>query len=185
MRRFEPTYAGCGDCALSFTIPTSPGRNARTVSGFNRQPIYAVATAVFALRFQQGPRSAGRGASSSCDVRDHHPTPRSSDRGRPCVAGQNYKQMNALSKDAVNWHAVGEDGDGQRVDNYLARILKGVPKSHVYRILRSGEVRVNRRRVAPDTRLNVGDQLRIPPIRTSAPPRRTTPAPISAGLPPI
>jgi hypothetical protein len=48
MRRFEPTYAGCGDCALSFTIPTSPGRNARTVSGFNRRPIYAQATAVFA-----------------------------------------------------------------------------------------------------------------------------------------
>src|SRR5215471_9645742 len=100
-------------------------------------------------------------------------------------AGQNYKQMNALSKDSVNWLAVGDDGDGQRVDNYLAKVLKGVPKSHVYRILRSGEVRVNRRRVAPDTRLNVGDQLRIPPIRTSAPPRRTTPAPISAGLPPI
>ena len=61
MRRFEPTYAGCGDCALSFTIPTSPGRNARTVSGFNRRPIYALATAVFAPRFQRSLRPAGRG----------------------------------------------------------------------------------------------------------------------------
>ncbi|HET7096832.1 MAG TPA: RluA family pseudouridine synthase [Casimicrobiaceae bacterium] len=94
--------------------------------------------------------------------------------------------MNALSKDAVNWLAVGEDGHGQRVDNYLARILKGVPKSHVYRILRSGEVRVNRRRVAPDTRLNVGDQLRIPPIRASSPVRKGASRPrLPLALPPI
>ena len=94
--------------------------------------------------------------------------------------------MNALSKDSVNWLAVGEDGEGQRIDNYLARILKGVPKSHVYRILRSGEVRVNRRRVTPDTRLNVGDQLRIPPIRASAPARRVNPPPpLAAPLPPV
>ena len=82
------------------------------------------------------------------------------------------KHMNSLSKDAVNWLAVGEDGQGQRVDNYLVKILKGVPKSHVYRILRSGEVRVNRRKVGPEMRLNVGDELRIPPIR-SAPPAAT------------
>lgn len=90
--------------------------------------------------------------------------------------------MNDLSKDAVNWLAVGEDGQGQRIDNYLVKILKGVPKSHVYRILRSGEVRVNRRKVGPETRLNVGDQLRIPPIRASAP-QRVAPAPGSRALP--
>ncbi len=77
--------------------------------------------------------------------------------------------MNDLSKDAVNRLAVGEAGAGQRVDNYLLRVLKGVPKSHIYRILRSGEVRVNRKRVQPDTRLVAGDELRIPPIRTAAP----------------
>ena len=77
--------------------------------------------------------------------------------------------MNDLSKDAVNWLAVGDDGEGQRVDNYLVKILKGVPKSHIYRILRSGEVRVNRRKVGPDARLSSGDHLRIPPIRASAP----------------
>ena len=54
---------------------------------------------------------------------------------------------------------------GQRVDNFLLRMLKGVPKSHIYRILRSGEVRVNRKRVKPDARLALGDELRIPPIR--------------------
>jgi 23S rRNA pseudouridine955/2504/2580 synthase len=58
---------------------------------------------------------------------------------------------------------------GQRIDNFLLKILKGVPKSHVYRIVRSGEVRVNKGRVGPDTRLAAGDVLRIPPIRASQP----------------
>ena len=82
------------------------------------------------------------------------------------------RHMNDLSKDAVNWLAVGDDGEGQRVDNYLVKLLKGVPKSHIYRILRSGEVRVNRRKVGPEARLSAGDQLRIPPIRASAPARK-------------
>ena len=57
---------------------------------------------------------------------------------------------------------------GQRIDNFLIRLCKGVPRSHVYRILRSGEVRVNSRRVGPTYRLCVEDLLRIPPIRLSA-----------------
>src|SRR4029078_8780127 len=61
--------------------------------------------------------------------------------------------MNELSKDAVNWLTVGDDSAGQRVDNFLTKVLKGVPKSHIYRILRSGEVRVNKVRVGPDARL--------------------------------
>jgi 23S rRNA pseudouridine955/2504/2580 synthase len=81
--------------------------------------------------------------------------------------------MNDLSKDAVNRLAVDEAGVGQRVDNFLIRLLKGVPKSHVYRILRSGEVRLNRKRVKPDARLALGDELRIPPIRTAEVPLQT------------
>jgi 23S rRNA pseudouridine955/2504/2580 synthase len=57
-----------------------------------------------------------------------------------------------------------EDNDGQRVDNFLLAQLRGVPKSIIYRIVRKGEVRVNKGRVKPDTRLKTGDQLRIPPI---------------------
>lgn len=56
---------------------------------------------------------------------------------------------------------------GQRLDNYLIRILKGVPKSHIYRIIRGGEVRVNKKRAAVSTRLEVGDRIRIPPVRTA------------------
>ena len=73
--------------------------------------------------------------------------------------------MNELSKDAGAPLTVGEEAAGQRIDNFLLRVLKGVPKSHVYRILRSGEVRLNRGRVGPDARLAPGDVVRIPPLR--------------------
>ena len=77
--------------------------------------------------------------------------------------------MNELSKDAVSWLTVGDEAEGQRIDNFLLRTLKGVPKSHIYRILRSGEVRLNKGRVGPDARLAPGDVVRIPPVRTAAP----------------
>jgi 23S rRNA pseudouridine955/2504/2580 synthase len=77
--------------------------------------------------------------------------------------------MKGLSKAAATWLQVGAESVGQRVDNYLTKRLKGVPKSHIYRILRSGEVRVNSRRVRPDYRLVRGDRLRVPPIRTARP----------------
>ena len=94
--------------------------------------------------------------------------------------------MNDLSKDAVNWLVVGEDAEGQRIDNYLLKVLKGVPKSHVYRILRSGEVRVDGSRVGPDRRLASGNRLRVPPIRAAAPATRAGAVPAGAGaIPPI
>ena len=62
---------------------------------------------------------------------------------------------------------VDDDGSGQRLDNFLLRRLKGVPKTHVYRLIRSGEVRVNKGRASADTRLQPGDLVRIPPVRIS------------------
>lgn len=63
-----------------------------------------------------------------------------------------------------------DDGSaGQRLDNFLLRVLKGVPKTHVYRVIRSGEVRVNMGRAAADTRLVLGDEVRVPPVRVAAP----------------
>src|SRR5688572_20302183 len=89
--------------------------------------------------------------------------------------------MNDLSKTAARPRArtleVGEEGEAQRIDNYLLRELKGVPKSHVYRVLRSGEVRVNSGRVKPDYRLRIGDRVRIPPVRV-APRKETKPKPL-------
>jgi 23S rRNA pseudouridine955/2504/2580 synthase len=62
---------------------------------------------------------------------------------------------------------IDEDAAGQRVDNFLIRHLKGVPKTHIYRMIRSGEVRINKGRVSADTRLQTGDLLRVPPVRIS------------------
>ena len=79
--------------------------------------------------------------------------------------------MNDLSKAAAplaaQWLTVGEESEDQRIDNFLVRQLKGVPKSHIYRVLRSGEVRVNSGRVKPDYRLRLGDRVRIPPVRVA------------------
>ena len=84
--------------------------------------------------------------------------------------------MNDLSKVRARWLEIGEESDAQRIDNFLLRELKGVPKSHVYRVLRSGEVRVNSGRVKPDYRLRVGDRVRLPPIRMSDKPAKARPA---------
>ena len=65
----------------------------------------------------------------------------------------------------VSWVIVNEHQHGQRIDNFLFRHLKGVPKSRVYRILRKGEVRVNKSRTKPEYKLQIGDKIRIPPIR--------------------
>lgn len=62
---------------------------------------------------------------------------------------------------------VDEESAGQRLDNFLFRLLKGVPKTHVYRIIRSGEVRVNKGRASAQTRLSAGDSVRLPPVRQS------------------
>ena len=73
--------------------------------------------------------------------------------------------------------AVGPERDGQRIDNCLATLLKGVPKTHIYRLLRTGQVRVNGKRAKPDTRLAAGDQLRIPPVRMAERPEPGAPPP--------
>src|SRR5450830_2148914 len=62
---------------------------------------------------------------------------------------------------------IAEEEAGQRIDNYLLRVCKGVPKSHIYRILRSGEVRVNKGRIDQLYRLVAGDVVRIPPVRVA------------------
>ena len=75
--------------------------------------------------------------------------------------------MSALSKDSVSYLTVDTEDAGQRIDNWLIRKLKGVPKSHIYRIVRSGEVRVNKGRVATDYRTQANDVIRIPPVRVA------------------
>ena len=105
------------------------------------------------------------------------------------LCGLNSRQINHLHSNAQVKHIIGgkppshpapgitplaarlvevdEDSAGQRLDNFLIRHLKGVPKTHVYRIIRSGEVRINKGRVSADTRVETGDMVRLPPVRIS------------------
>ncbi len=73
--------------------------------------------------------------------------------------------------------SIGDEECGQRLDNFLITSLKGVPRSHIYRILRRGEVRVNSGRVRPSYRLQSGDILRVPPLRQAKKPAAATPRP--------
>ena len=85
--------------------------------------------------------------------------------------------MQTADKPAVQWLDIDAEQAGQRIDNFLLRVLKGVPKSRVYRLLRKGEVRVNKGRIGPDYRLAAGDVVRIPPVRVTS----QTPATPAAG----
>ncbi|WP_210330298.1 23S rRNA pseudouridine(955/2504/2580) synthase RluC [Aliikangiella sp. G2MR2-5] len=73
------------------------------------------------------------------------------------IAVQEFNQVHFIEID--------ENADGQRVDNFLLKTLKGVPKSRIYRIIRKGEIRLNKKRVKAESKLRTGDSLRIPPIR--------------------
>lgn len=79
---------------------------------------------------------------------------------------------------AVKMLEISEDEAGQRIDNYLLAKLKGVPKSLIYRIVRKGEVRVNKGRIKPEYKLQCGDVVRVPPVRVS----EKTQAPVSSKL---
>jgi len=79
--------------------------------------------------------------------------------------------VNGAGNNSVAHVVIDDEEQGQRLDNFLIRRCKGVPKSHIYRILRSGEVRVNSRRVDATYRLCAGDNLRIPPIRIAERPK--------------
>lgn len=83
----------------------------------------------------------------------------------PVATNKNNAVISELSSANI---VIDESAAGQRIDNFLLKVLKGVPKSHVYRILRSGEVRVNKKRIDADFRLSLEDVVRVPPIRTSA-----------------
>lgn len=67
--------------------------------------------------------------------------------------------------DMVRIENIGEEADGQRIDNFFFKRFKGVPKSHIYQLLRSGQVRVNSKRIQADYRLRQNDKVRIPPLR--------------------
>ena len=85
-------------------------------------------------------------------------------------------ELKTVPADRVSYVLIGEDADGQRLDNFLFRIAKGVPKGHVYRVIRAGEVRVSKKRAKAETKLMLGDVVRIPPCALRKTKRATPPA---------
>ena len=78
--------------------------------------------------------------------------------------------MTELSKNFVSFYTVTDNDENQRLDNFLLRYLKGVPKSHIHRIIRSGEIRIDKCRATFDSRIKKGQTIRIPPIRIAEKP---------------
>ncbi len=114
------------------------------------------------------------------------PARKTGKRGVAALAGEpeGAAQPQPVTADHASYRTIGPEAEGQRLDNYLIRIAKGVPKSHVYRVVRQGEVRVNKGRVAVDYRLAAGDQVRIPPMRIAERPSPLAAVPADA-MPPI
>lgn len=104
----------------------------------------------------------------------------------PSIPLQKSASLRTLKLDGVSLVEIGEEAAGQRLDNFLLRIAKGVPKSHIYRIIRGGEVRINKKRAKAEAKLEEGDVVRVPPIRVSAKPVTQAPAaPISSDQLPV
>jgi 23S rRNA pseudouridine955/2504/2580 synthase len=95
---------------------------------------------------------------------------------QPSRNGSSAQIINKM-KDLSNAASIEVDSgsEGQRVDNFLMRMCKGVPRSHIYRVLRTGQVRVNSRRVDATYRLQPGDRVRIPPMRLAVRTKKTAP----------
>ena len=92
------------------------------------------------------------------------------------------EQNNIISASAAANVTVDEASEGQRIDNFLTKTLKGVPKSHIYRILRSGQVRVNKGRIDASYKLMIGDIVRVPPIRVATHEKEVLNAPATSVL---
>ncbi len=169
---------GAGKGAATARV-ARPGAAAKTAArGAGKPP---------AARRTEGPRAAGRtgparteaGTSArGAGVRRQDGPPR---RGRPPVgAPRGGEPVVAAAPPAppprVESVSVADDRAGQRLDNFLLARLKGVPRSLIYRICRSGEVRINGARAKPDQRLAEGDVVRIPPVRVASPGEHAPPA---------
>jgi len=90
--------------------------------------------------------------------------------------------MQGLSKNSATWLDIDEAAEGQRIDNFLVRTLKGVPRTHVYQLLRTGQVRVNSGRVDAAYRVHSGDRVRVPPVRVAERTARPAGRPMVPGL---
>ncbi|WP_394173154.1 23S rRNA pseudouridine(955/2504/2580) synthase RluC [Thalassotalea litorea] len=91
------------------------------------------------------------------------------------AADKPQSTASSADKPKVQYHEIDEASDGQRIDNFLLKTLKGVPKSMIYRLLRKGEIRVNKKRIKPEYRLQLEDIVRVAPIRMPDNPEKISP----------
>ena len=92
-----------------------------------------------------------------------------SEQPQPKPGSQPPSQPEGQVREGVRHVEVSEDQAGVRLDNFLTRLLERVPRSRIFRIVRRGEVRVNGKRAAPETRLQAGDKVRVPPVSLPSP----------------
>ncbi len=104
------------------------------------------------------------------------------EQNNPLITQMDKQLENQIGAHAAANVTIDEASEGQRIDNFLTKILKGVPKSHVYRILRSGEVRVNKGRIDASYKLLIGDIVRVPPIRVATHDKEIMTAPATSVL---
>ncbi len=133
--------------------PGNPGAKGRAPAGADSK-----STVRRAYPETTGTKTAGLGRTQ---IKRSGPSPAVAERPRPEPELRDDSAVRVLCVDA--------ESDGQRIDNFLLRHLKGVPRSHLYRVMRRGEVRVNKGRVKASHRLRTGDLVRIPPVRTALP----------------
>jgi 23S rRNA pseudouridine955/2504/2580 synthase len=146
-----------------------PGRGQSSRSQVKSLPIASLTENRNSERRASEDRSANNGRSQNrvtptADVNSAARKIRNADKG---VESKNSVGSPTHIPNKVSFVEIDENHDGQRLDNFLITHLKGVPKTHIYRIIRKGEIRVNKGRVKQTTRLKQGDSLRIPPIRLS------------------
>src|SRR6516225_9642899 len=112
----------------------------------------------------QRPLPPTTGASASRTTHRVYSTDRCRNNALRQIAPMSADEPQAIRTEVRHFEVTAEEA-GQRLDNYLQRVLAGVPRSRVYRVIRKGEVRVNGRRAGPELRLQLHDRIRIPPLR--------------------
>ena len=122
--------------------------------------------------FKASAKTGKRSGGFAPEKNRQRPVSDSSHKPAPPAAGEPASEQHH----SVRMVTIDQDDAGQRIDNYLIRVLKGVPKTRIYRILRKGEVRINKKRVTADYRIQGGDLLRIPPVRIAERGEKVKPA---------
>lgn len=183
--RNHKTQYGCAGWGRCTARPVNSAdvllaRCSFTITGWITNRLCSLRVRALAVFRYEPRRNRGQGSQSCLGAKISHRRMHKQP-SRSVSSRQIINKMNDLSN--VSVLEVDAGSVGQRVDNFLIRVCKGVPRSHVYRVLRTGEVRVNSARVEAPYRLRLGDRVRIPPLRLAK--RDRNPVPTTTRLPAV